>query len=135
MVAQPDFTAIDPGILAAAASALAFALTAILTKRLTRIEGVISILFWLALMQLILGLAFSLADGAMHWPTLATAPWLAVVGAAGILGHLCQELLALFLGSCACCCSALGCLVLQFLIECFQCLAGLFQADCRLGAG
>lgn len=89
MVAQPDFTAIDPGILAAAASALAFALTAILTKRLTRIEGVISILFWLALMQLILGLAFSLADGAMHWPTLATAPWLAVVGAAGILGHLC----------------------------------------------
>ena len=89
MVAQPDFTAIDPGILAAAASALAFALTAILTKRLTRIAGVISSLFWLALMQLILGLAFSLADGAMHWPTLATAPWLAVVGAAGILGHLC----------------------------------------------
>lgn len=89
MVARPDFTAIDPGVLAAAASAISFALSAIMTKRLTRIEGVISILFWLALMQAVLGLTCALADGAMRLPTLASAPWLAVVGASGIFAHLC----------------------------------------------
>lgn len=89
MVAQPSFTAINPGILAAAASAISFALSAILTKRLTRIEGVVSILFWLVLMQAILGLVCSLADGAMRWPTLTSTPWLAVVGVSGIFAHLC----------------------------------------------
>lgn len=88
IVARPDPTALNPGVLAAAASAVCFALTSILTKRLTADEPVIGILFWLTLIQLVLGLGAAGFDGQITWPTAATAPWLALIGGAGVLAHL-----------------------------------------------
>lgn len=89
IVARPDFTALDPGILAAAASALCFAISAIMTKRLTRAESIVSILFWLTVMQAIFGLVTSGWDGDVALPTARTLPWLLVIGAAGVIAHLC----------------------------------------------
>ncbi len=89
IVARPDMTQLDPGVLAAAGSALCFAGSMILTKRLTRAESIVSILFWLAVIQGILGLIASGADGQITLPTLATLPWLGLIGAAGIIAHLC----------------------------------------------
>lgn len=89
IVARPDFSRLDPGVLAAAGSALCFALTSILTKRLTRGEGIVSILFWLTLMQLALGAATAAWDGVVRWPDAGTLPWLALIGGAGVLAHLC----------------------------------------------
>ena len=89
IVARPDIAHINPGILAAAASAIGFAGSAIFTKRLTFHEQVISILFWLTVMQGLFGLALSAADGDVTLPGLAEAPALLVVGAAGVIAHFC----------------------------------------------
>jgi drug/metabolite transporter (DMT)-like permease len=89
IVAQPDFTALDAGVLAAAGSAVFFAATALMTKRLTRGEAIVSILFWLTLMQAAFGTLAMLADGHVSLPTLATLPWLTLIGIAGITAHLC----------------------------------------------
>ena len=89
IVAHPDFGRIDPGVLAAAGAAVFFASTALMTKALTRGEAVISILFWLTLMQAGFGTLAMLADGQVTLPGLATLPWLCLIGIAGITAHLC----------------------------------------------
>lgn len=87
IVARPDVAHLSPGVLAAAGSALFFAATSIATKRLTRGQSIIAILFWLTLMQLGFGLLASGYDGDIRWPTAATLPWLGLIGAAGVLAH------------------------------------------------
>jgi drug/metabolite transporter (DMT)-like permease len=90
IVAQPDVSTIDTGVLAAAGAAVFFAATALLTKALTKDgEAIVSILFWLTLMQAGFGSAAMLLDGQVTLPTLATLPWLALIGVAGITAHLC----------------------------------------------
>lgn len=88
IVARPDFSHLNPGTLAAAASAICFATTAILTKRLTKGDSIITILFWLTLMQFFFGLICAGFDGVIHWPTMQTLPWLVLIGGAGVLAHL-----------------------------------------------
>ena len=88
-VARPDFAAIDPGVVAALLSAVFFATTSVLTKALTGVESIVSILFWLTLMQLGLGLVAAGWDGEMALPTAATLPWLALIGVCGLCAHYC----------------------------------------------
>ena len=90
IVARPDPTSLNPGVLAAAGSAISFALSAILTKRLTQQgEGVVAILFWLTLIQFGLGLAMASLDGQIRLPVAASLPWLVVIGIAGVAAHFC----------------------------------------------
>lgn len=89
IVARPDFAALDPGVMAAAGAAFFFAATTLMTKRLTRGEAIVSILFWLTLMQAVLGGLIVLWDGEVALPTLATLPWLFVIAVAGVTAHLC----------------------------------------------
>jgi len=89
IVAQPDFTAIDLGVLAAIGAAFFFAATTLMTKVLTKGEAIIGILFWLTLMQAGFGTAAMLADGQVAWPSLATLPWLTLIAVAGVTAHLC----------------------------------------------
>ncbi|MFM7655465.1 MAG: EamA family transporter, partial [Paracoccaceae bacterium] len=77
-----------PGVLAAAGSALGFAATSILTKRLTRGEAIITILFWLTAFQAVFGLLAAGHDGLVNWPTVQTLPWLVLIGFCGVLAHL-----------------------------------------------
>ncbi len=88
-VARPDFAALDPGVIAALLSAVCFATTSVLTKALTRNESIVSILFWLTLMQLGLGLATAGWDGDLALPTAQTLPWLALIGVCGLCAHFC----------------------------------------------
>jgi drug/metabolite transporter (DMT)-like permease len=88
IVARPDFSHLNPGVMAAAGSAVCFAATNIATKALTKGITVLSILFWLTLMQFCFGAIAAGADGVVHWPTAATLPWLILIGAAGVLAHL-----------------------------------------------
>ncbi|MBD3764194.1 MAG: DMT family transporter [Rhodobacterales bacterium] len=89
IVARPDFGALNPGVLAAAASAIGFAGSTIFTKRLTRHEAAISILFWLTVMQAGFGLATAGWDGDIAWPSAAAWPWVALIGVAGLVAHAC----------------------------------------------
>ncbi len=89
IVARPDFGHVDLGILAAAGSAVGFAGSIIMTKALTRGESIVSILFWLTLMQLGFGVICAMADGSMALPSAESAPWLVLIGFCGVTAHLC----------------------------------------------
>lgn len=89
VIARPGATPLSPGVVAAAASAVFFALTTISTKRLTRFASIGCIMFWLTVMQAALGLLAAGYDGAVAIPTWQTAPYLVLVGLAGLLAHFC----------------------------------------------
>ena len=56
IVTRPDIAHMNIGVLAAAAAAVCFAATSIATKRLTRGQSIVTIMFWLTLMQFCFGL-------------------------------------------------------------------------------
>ena len=87
VVARPDLSDINYGVLAAACSAICFAATSIATKKLTRGQSIITIMFWLTTMQLCFGLIAMLYDGQVTWPTAATLPWLILIGVCGVIAH------------------------------------------------
>lgn len=89
IVARPGAVPLSAGVLAAALSAVFFALTTISTKSLTRFASIGCIMFWLTVMQAVLGLIAAGIDGQIALPTLATAPFLLLVGLAGLLAHYC----------------------------------------------
>lgn len=88
IVARPfGGTGLSVGLLAALGCALGFAGSAIVTKRLTRVASITCILFWLAVIQCLLGLGFAAADGAVALPPAPLLPWVLVIGLAGLLAH------------------------------------------------
>jgi drug/metabolite transporter (DMT)-like permease len=88
IVTRPFTEPMSLGVLLAAGAAVCFALTGIVTKRLTRDVSIESILFWLTFLQLIFGLTAAFWDGEVHIPDATTLPWLVLIGAAGLLAHL-----------------------------------------------
>lgn len=89
IVTQPWQDGIGPGMIPAALAAIAFAATAVFTRLLTRTETITCILFWLTAIQAVLGLAFAGFDGDIQLPSTATAPWLVLIGLAGLVAHFC----------------------------------------------
>jgi drug/metabolite transporter (DMT)-like permease len=89
IVTRPSPDAISPGLIAAASAAIFFGITIMLTKRLTKTESIGCILFWLTAMQAVLGIISVTIDGTMTLPTGQTAPWLVLIGLAGLLAHYC----------------------------------------------
>ncbi len=88
VIAQPGSAALGPGHLAALAAALGFALTNIVTKRLSRAEGAMAILFWMTLLQLAFAAVIALPGG-ISVPSAAIWHWMALVGLTGISAHFC----------------------------------------------
>ncbi|MEO0912972.1 MAG: DMT family transporter [Pseudomonadota bacterium] len=89
IVARPGAMEINAGVIAGASCALGFAGAVMATKILARHEAVISILFWLTVMQAVFGLITAGYDGAIRPPTLATLPYLALIGCCGLFSHYC----------------------------------------------
>jgi drug/metabolite transporter (DMT)-like permease len=89
IVARPSPDTISPGLIAAASSAVFFALSVMYTRLLTRTETVLCIMFWLTLIQAVFGIVLSAWDGDMVAPSAQTWPWLVLIGLAGLLAHYC----------------------------------------------
>ncbi len=89
IVTRPSVDSVNIGIVTAASSAIFFAVTVMLTKRLTRGETTGCILFWLTLMQLVLGVAAVMLTDGFSLPGAQTAPWLLMVGLTGLMAHFC----------------------------------------------
>jgi len=89
IVTRPDPDSLSIGLLAAASCAFFFALTAILTRLLTRTESITTILFYLTTMQAVFGLVFAGYDGDLALPSLAALPWVILIGMAGLMAHFC----------------------------------------------
>ena len=89
IVARPSPSTVDVGLIAAACAALFFALTNILTKRLTRHESIGGIMFWLTAMQLVMGVAASCWDGDVALPGMAELVFVIIIAVAGLTAHFC----------------------------------------------
>lgn len=89
IVARPSPDTVSIGQLAAATAAIGFALSALFTRKLTRHVSITNILFYLTLMQAVFGLICAGLDGDIARPTATTAPWLVLIGCAGLLAHFC----------------------------------------------
>ncbi|WP_417838521.1 DMT family transporter [Tritonibacter scottomollicae] len=89
IVARPSPSTFNIGLACAAGSAVFFALTNIATKRLTRTESIWSIMFWLTVMQLVLGVIFAGWDMAITLPDAQSLPFLLIIGCAGLSAHFC----------------------------------------------
>lgn len=89
IVARPDFGHVEAGVMAGFAASLFFAATQILTKRLTRHEDIVTILFWLVVTQSVFGLILASWDGQIALPDAQTLPYLALIAAGGLSAHFC----------------------------------------------
>lgn len=86
---RPDIETLNLGLIAAAISAIMFALTNIYTRKLKRTESTLTILFFLTSMQLVFGLITSLLDGQLDIPTNENIIWIVTIGFAGLGAHYC----------------------------------------------
>ncbi|WP_127112204.1 DMT family transporter [Shimia sediminis] len=89
VVARPGATPINLGLVTAGLSAIGFAFSIILTKRLTRTETITCILFYLTTMQAVFGILFAGWDMDIALPSVQSMPWLVLIGCAGLLAHFC----------------------------------------------
>lgn len=86
---QPGVLALNPGVLAAASCVIGFAISIITTKFLSRTEAVVSIMFWMTVMQAIMGLICAGHDGDIALPRGVDAVWVTVVACCGLGAHFC----------------------------------------------
>ena len=89
IVARPDFSQLNPAILAAMACAICFACSLMATKKLTIDQSITCILFWLTLMQLGMGLVAVVLTGDVFMPQGIDNIWVITVGICGLTAHFC----------------------------------------------
>lgn len=89
LVTRPGAVPITPGLISAAAAAVGFAFTYIFTKKLTEITHIANILWWMTVLQTLLGLISAAIDGDMALPSMAVLPWMGVLGTTGLAAHFC----------------------------------------------
>ena len=87
IVIRPGVTEIGPGTVAALIAALGFAGSMMATKRLTKTERPLAILFYMALIQA--PISFFPALGGLHNPTGTIWLWLVLVTLCGLSAHYC----------------------------------------------
>ena len=86
VILRPGFNVIGLGSVIMLASAVGFAVTNTCTKALTRYDNLITVLFWMSLIQL----PISFIPAVFKWTPLMwnEIPWILVIGISGLLGHL-----------------------------------------------
>ena len=89
IVTRPSPETLEFGQLTAAMAAIGFAGSAVFTRFLTRTETITCILFYLTLMQAILGLICAGFDGDIALPSATTLPWVTLIAVAGLVAHFC----------------------------------------------
>jgi drug/metabolite transporter (DMT)-like permease len=87
IILRPGVAAIDHGTLAVLGAAVGFAITLTITKHMTRTDAPLTILLYMSVIQLPMGIALS----AFVWvtPDWLQLFWLFVVGAVGLSAHYC----------------------------------------------
>jgi len=88
IVVRPGLDHIEVGQVVALVAAIGFAGSIVLVKSLTRTESVVSIIFWMLIIQSVIGAV----PAAMVWqaPPATAWPWLAVIAFCGTYSHFCM---------------------------------------------
>lgn len=89
LVTRPGAAPVSAGLIAAAAAAIGFALTYVITKKLTSVAHNACILWWMTISQTLFGFICAGLDGEIAAPSAATSPWVALIGLAGLTAHFC----------------------------------------------
>ena len=87
IILKPGIEPVSPAALVMLAGAFAYASVMIATKRLAQGDSAFAILFYMAVIQLPLGLVPALSEWVT--PGLADLPWIVAVGATGMIAHFC----------------------------------------------
>ncbi len=87
VIVRPWESGLEPGAVAVMIAAVAFALTIIATKGLTRSESALSVLFYMGLLQAPMGMVPALWSWV--WPSLETWFWLVPITVCGMSAHFC----------------------------------------------
>jgi drug/metabolite transporter (DMT)-like permease len=88
IVVRPGLDHVETGQVVALLAAIGFAGSIVLVKSLTRTESVVSIIFWMLIIQSLIGAV----PAAMVWqaPPATAWPWLAVIAVCGTYSHFCM---------------------------------------------
>jgi drug/metabolite transporter (DMT)-like permease len=88
IVVRPGLDHIEVGQVVALVAAIGFAGSIVLVKSLTRTESVVSIMFWMLVIQSVIGAV----PAAIVWqaPPATAWPWLAVIAFCGTYSHFCM---------------------------------------------
>lgn len=88
IILKPGYAQVSPAALVMLAGAFAFGASLVATKRLAGSDSALAILFYMALIQLPIGLLPALPGWVA--PTAADAPWIVATGACGLIAHFCM---------------------------------------------
>ena len=88
VIVRPSLDHIDPGQLIALATAVGFAVSVIMVKNLTRHDSVLTIIFWMVVIQGIAGLVPALV--VWRWPSPEIWGWLVIIAICGTFSHFCM---------------------------------------------
>lgn len=88
VIVRPGLDTISTGQLIALLAAVAFGVSVVMVKSLTRTDTPLQIIFWMTVVQSIAGLVPAIA--VWTWPDAATWGWLLVVAVCGTFSHYCM---------------------------------------------
>ena len=87
IIVRPGTSEIVPGQIIALAAAVGFAISVTMVKSLTRTDSVLTIVFWMLLIQSIIGLVPALE--VWRWPSAYVWAWIIVIAFCGTFSHYC----------------------------------------------
>jgi len=88
LILRPGAAPLNPGHLIVLGAAFVFAISFITTKFLTRSDSATKIIFWMLIIQSIVGLVPALR--VWVWPSAAIWPWIFVIAFSGTFAHYCM---------------------------------------------
>ncbi|WP_417227892.1 DMT family transporter [Amphritea sp.] len=88
VIVQPGYAIVDPVSLIVLGAAVCYAISHTATKSLSASESAISILFYMCLIQLPIGLFLSI--GNWSWPVGLQWLWLVIIGMTALSAHFCM---------------------------------------------
>ncbi|MCK0163012.1 DMT family transporter [Marinobacter sp. S6332] len=94
VIVQPGYAIVDPASFIVLGAAICYAITHTCTKSLSTSESALSILFYMCVIQLPIGLVLSLPSWV--WPVGDQWRWLLVVGLTALSAHYCMAKAMLF---------------------------------------
>ncbi|RWN56457.1 DMT family transporter [Mesorhizobium sp.] len=88
VIVRPGVGSVDPGHVVVLGAAVCFGISVVLVKSLTRTDRVVSIIFWMLVIQSVLGLVPALYE----WrnPPLELWPWILLIAFTGMSSHFCM---------------------------------------------
>ena len=88
VIVRPGIEKADPGHLVMLAGAVAFGISIVMVKSLTRTESVVRIIFWMMVIQSVIGLVP--AYQVWQTPPPELWPWIVVIAFTGMSSHFCM---------------------------------------------